>query len=66
MSLSNGQAIECSILYKRVPIMIGEQGFPINLIQFGMSKFDIILGMDYLTTHGANVDCRNLKVTLKD
>jgi len=31
-----------------------------------MLEFDIILGMDWLTVHGANIDCKDLKVTLKD
>jgi len=33
------------ILYRDVPIMIGEKRFPENLIQFDLSEFDVILGM---------------------
>ena len=31
-----------------------------------MSEYDIILGMIWLTTHGANIDCKDFKITLKD
>jgi len=44
ISLPNGQEIECSILYKQVPIVIAECEFPRNLIQFDISEFDIIFG----------------------
>jgi len=66
ISLPNGQAVECPILYKQVLIVIVEHEFTGNLIQFYMSEFNIILGMDWLTTHEANIDGRDLKVTLKD
>jgi len=46
ISLPNGQVIECHVLYKHVPIVITEHKFPRDLIQFDMSEFDIILGMD--------------------
>ena len=44
--------------------MIAE--LPRNLIQLDMLEFDIILGMGWLTTRGASIDSRDLKVTLKD
>ena len=58
--------IECPVLYKHLPIVIAEHVLPGDLIQLAMSKFKIILGMDWLTVHGANIDCRDLKVTLKN
>jgi len=66
ISLLNRQVRECPILYKHVHIVIDEHEFPRNLIQFDMSKFGIILGMDWLTTYGASIDCKDLKVTLRD
>jgi len=45
-SLPKGQTIECLVLYKHVPIVIAEHEFPVDLLQFNMSEFDIILGMD--------------------
>lgn len=58
--------IECPVLYKHIPIVIAEHEFPGDLVQFDMSEFDIILGMDWLTVHGETIDCRDLKVTLKN
>ena len=46
--------------------MIGEKRFLGDLIQFNLSEFDIILGMNWLTTHEAHIDCKALKVILKD
>jgi len=66
IGLPNNQVIKCLILYKDVPIMIGEGRFLGDLIQFNLSEFDIILGMNWLTTHGRHIDCKALKVILKD
>ena len=66
IGLPNGQFIKCSILYKNVPIKIGEKRFLGDLIQFNLSEFDIILGMNWLTTHEAHIDCKALKVIMKD
>ena len=58
--------IECLALYKHVPIVIAKHEFLRDLIQFDMSKFDVILGIDWLSVYGANIDCKDLKVTLRD
>jgi len=66
INLPNDCMIECPISYKLVPITIGETIFPVDLIQFDLSDFDIILGMNWLHTYGAKIDCKDLKVILKD
>jgi len=66
ISFPNGQVIECPVLYKHVPIVIAKHEFPRDLIQLDMSGFDIILGMDWLTIYEANIDCKDLKVIVKD
>jgi len=38
----------------------------VDLIQFDLSDFDIILGMNWLRTYEAQIDCEDLKVVLKD
>jgi len=58
--------IECPISYKLIPITIGEITFPLDLIQFYLSNFDIILVINWLHTYGAKIDCEELKVILKD
>jgi len=37
-----------------------------DLIQFDLSDFDNILGMNWLHTYGAKIDCEDLRVILKD
>ena len=39
--------------------------FRANLIPFKLGEFDVILGMDWLSEHDAQIDCRKKKVTLK-
>ena len=58
--------IERPISYKHVPITIGGTTFPMDWIQFNLSDFDIILGMNWLHTYRAKINCEDLKVILKD
>ena len=37
-----------------------------DLIQFDLSDFDIILGMNWLQTYGAKIGCEDVKVILKN
>jgi len=48
--LSNDCVIECPISYKLVLITIGGTAFPVDLIRFNLSYFDISLGMNCLHT----------------
>ena len=66
IKLPNNSVIECPLSYQLVPITIGETTFPVDLIQFDLSDFDIILGMNWLHSYGAQIDCEDLKVILKD
>ena len=66
IKLLNDSVIECPISYKLIPIPIRGTTFPVDLIQFDLFDFNIILGMDWLQAHGAKIDCEDLKVILKD
>jgi len=57
--------IQRPISYKLVPITIGGTTFPVDLIQFDLSNFDIILGMNWLHLYRAKIDYEDLKVILK-
>jgi len=48
IKLPNDSMIECPISYKLAAITIGGATFPMDLIQFHLSDFDIILGMNWL------------------
>ena len=47
------------------PLSIDQEVFEADLIQLDLLEFDIILGMDWLSKHGATIDCQKQKVTLK-
>jgi len=64
--LPNGTIVKCLILYKHVPISIGESTFLRDLIHFDLSDFDSILGMNWMHTYEAKIDCNDLKVILND
>ena len=62
IKLPNNSVVECPVSYNFVPVIIGETTFPVDLIQFDFSDFDIILGMNWLHTYGAKIDCEDLNV----
>ena len=43
---------------KNCPLMIRDVCFPADLMLLPFEKFDIILGMDWLTLHDAIVNCK--------
>jgi len=66
ITLPTGFIVECAIFYKQVLISIARSIFPRDLIKFNLSDFDIILAMNWLHNYEAKIDCKDLKVTLKD
>jgi len=66
IKLPNDSIIECSISYKPVPITIGGIIFPRDLIQFDLSDFDIIMGMNWSHTYVAKIDHEDHKLILRD
>ena len=66
IKLPNDCVNECPISYKFVPITIGGTTFPVGLIQFDWTDFDIILEKNWLHIYGVKIDCEDLKVILND
>jgi len=66
IKLPNDNVIECPISYKLISITVSETTFPVDLIQFDWSDFDIIFGMNWLHTHGAGIDYEDQKLILND
>jgi len=58
IGLTNRHVTKCSTLSRDVPIMSGEKRFLRDLIQLDLSKFDVILGMNWLTAHGPCIHCQ--------
>ena len=50
--------------FQDVPIKFGNYALYTNLIEIDMTDFDVILGMDWLTTHQAVIDCKKKCVRL--
>jgi len=57
-NLPDVHVVEYPILYKHIPLVIGKHDFSYNLIQFDLLEFHAILGIDCLTIHGVNIDCK--------
>ncbi|XP_058185865.1 uncharacterized protein LOC131303092 [Rhododendron vialii] len=52
-----GGNIECSTVYKACDILVGGAYLLVDLIPLNMGHFDAILGMDWLTSNFATIDC---------
>ena len=44
-------------IYKSCLVQINNLTLPVDLISLEMREFDVILGIDWLTTHHAKIDC---------
>ncbi|KAJ4962209.1 hypothetical protein NE237_022148 [Protea cynaroides] len=61
-----GLEVELEKGYGPCPVFIGEKILDATLIQLEMTDFDVILGMDWLARHSANILCAEKKLTFKD
>ena len=57
-----GRSLEVSVVYRRCEVRIGDHELPADLILLQMEDFDSILGMDWLSTHHATLDCRRKRI----
>src|SRR5688572_27127271 len=53
-----GESIVASRVYRGCPISILHRVIPCDLVELEMVDFDIILGMDWLHSAYATIDCR--------
>ncbi|KAL8099164.1 hypothetical protein AgCh_031730 [Apium graveolens] len=65
VELENQERVSVNQVCKNCEIEISGNKFDANLIPFKLGEFDIILGMDWLSKHDAQIDCHNKKVILK-
>ena len=47
-----------------MPLTIGSQVFPSDLIVLESQGLDVILGMDWLSMYGGNIDCASKSIML--
>ncbi|MUU79927.1 pepsin/retropepsin-like aspartic protease family protein, partial [Winogradskyella endarachnes] len=52
-----GETFITSTVYKSCLIQVGTITLPVDLISLKILAFDVILGIDWLTTHHAKIDC---------
>jgi len=64
IGLPLGETIACPHMYKNCPLFIGGEILMADLIQFDLSDFDLILGIDWLSVHQAKIDYGNQMVSL--
>nr|GFC67466.1 putative reverse transcriptase domain-containing protein [Tanacetum cinerariifolium] len=53
-------------VYRDLPLQFEDKIRAINALPLDMCKFDIILGMDWVTEHHATIDCRSYQVIFGD
>jgi len=65
VSTRTGNIVTCRKSIENCPIVIGDRVLPANLAVFQMLGFDVILGMDWLSKHYTNIDCRKKEVVFR-
>jgi hypothetical protein len=60
-----GDTVTCVKYVENCPIVIAGKTLPARPAVFSMLGFDIILGMDWLSKYGANINCRKREVVFR-
>ena len=60
-----GHSVMVNLVYKNSPLVIHDREFSVDLIALPFHKFDLILGMDWLSKHWAVIECDKKTVVLK-
>ena len=64
VSLPTGDPLFRDKVVRDNRILIGGQEFPADLVALDMRDFDVVLGMDWLSSHRATLDCYKKEVKL--
>ena len=62
VSLRAGDPLFSDRVVRDSRVLIGGQEFPANLVALDMRDFDVVLGMDWLSSHRATLDCYKKEV----
>ena len=65
VSIPVGESLLANNIYRDCGIKVKENELKANLIPLDIHDFDVILGMDFLTTNRASVDCFRKKVVFR-
>ncbi|GJT24089.1 putative reverse transcriptase domain-containing protein [Tanacetum coccineum] len=61
IEIASGQLVEIDKVIKGCKLEVEGYKFDINLIPFGSGSFDVIIGMDWLSNHKAEIICHKKK-----
>ncbi|GJY66080.1 reverse transcriptase domain-containing protein [Tanacetum coccineum] len=64
IKIASGQLVEIDKVIKGCKLEIEGHVFDINLIPFGSGSFDVIIGMDWLSNHKAEIICHEKVVRI--
>ncbi|XP_043725642.1 uncharacterized protein LOC122672212 [Telopea speciosissima] len=62
---STGSKVELDRSFHSCPVRVSDYGLEANLIILDMKDFDVILGMDWLSMHGASLICEERKILFR-
>ena len=62
IKVANQGKVSVSQFCPKCQLEILGHSFRVDLIPFGFGEFDVILGMDWLSLHKVNIDCKKLKI----
>ncbi|KAL8121526.1 hypothetical protein AgCh_018308 [Apium graveolens] len=65
VELANQERVTVNQVCGNCEVEISGSKFCVDLIPFKLGEFDVILGMDWLSKHNAQIDCRNKKKPAK-
>ncbi|GJR85205.1 putative reverse transcriptase domain-containing protein [Tanacetum coccineum] len=68
IEIASGQLVEIDKVFKGCKLVIDGHVFDIKLIPFGSGSFDVIIGIDWLSDHKAEINCHKkvVRISLLD
>ncbi|KAL4317982.1 hypothetical protein GQ457_18G017970 [Hibiscus cannabinus] len=60
-----GKLVSVTKIYNNCPPELQGEVFPANLMELPFGEFDLILGMDWLSTHRVKLDCEKKRAILR-
>lgn len=64
VEMANGRVVVADEIIRKCSIRLEDHAFDIDLIPFELGSFDVIVGMDWLSKHGAEIVCRDKVVRI--
>ena len=65
VEMANGKTESTNDVYVGCTLMLNNHSFPISLMHVNIRSFDVIVGMDWLSPHHAEIMCHEKAVRLR-